>query len=177
VARRRPVRRRRMRRRALGPRHRSRRRARGERAAEAAREGRGRTAARGRRCAPRRRGRDRRPRVRVPPRGREPLNAARLIAEEDARWRELHAVLDGIAPDRLERPGVTPEGWSVKDTIFHVAAWMADCADQLERMRFGTFVDPLETVQGIDQLNREWFELSRTLDVATVWTELFAAHA
>ncbi|HEY7400725.1 MAG TPA: maleylpyruvate isomerase N-terminal domain-containing protein [Actinomycetota bacterium] len=105
------------------------------------------------------------------------MNAARLIAEEDARWRELHEVLHGIAPDRLERPGVTPEGWSVKDTVFHVAAWMADCADQLERMRFGTFVDPLETVQGIDQLNREWFELSRTLDVATVWTELFAAHA
>lgn len=105
------------------------------------------------------------------------MNAARLVADEDAGWRDLRAVLDGIGADRLERPGVTPDGWSAKDTVFHVAAWMADCALQLERMRFGTFVDPLETVQGIDELNRAWFELSRTLDMATVWTELFAARA
>ena len=104
------------------------------------------------------------------------MNIARLVAEDDAGWHAFRSMVDAVAPDRLERPGVTPEGWSVKDTMFHVAAWMADCAWQLERMRFGTFTDPLESVQGIEEQNREWFELSRTLDLPTVRTGLIAAH-
>jgi hypothetical protein len=105
------------------------------------------------------------------------MDPARLVAEEAARWRDLRATLDGIDADRLEQPGVTPDGWSVKDTMFHVAVWMADCAAQLERMRLGTFEDPGETTQEIDRQNRAWFELSRTLDIATVRSAFIAARA
>lgn len=105
------------------------------------------------------------------------MEASRLLAEEDACWHDLRAALDGIEGERLELPGVTPDGWSVKDTMFHVAAWMADCAAQLERIRLGTFEDPVETVEGIERQNREWFELSRTLEMATVRTGLIAARA
>jgi hypothetical protein len=105
------------------------------------------------------------------------MDASRIVTQEDERWHALRTTLDGIGPDRLELPGVTPEGWSVKDTMFHIAAWMADCASQLERMRLGTFEDPAETPRDIERQNREWFELSRTLDVATVRTGLIAARA
>lgn len=105
------------------------------------------------------------------------MDASRLLAEEDAGWHDLRAMLDGIGEDQLEQPGVTPDGWSVKDTMFHVAAWMADCAAKLERMRLGTFEDPAGTAEDVDRQNREWFELSRTLHTATVRTGLIAARA
>jgi hypothetical protein len=60
--------------------------------------------------------------------------------------------------------------------MFHIGAWMADCANQLERMRLGTFDDRIDTVQDIDRMNREWFELSRAADLQTVRAEFVAAH-
>ena len=104
------------------------------------------------------------------------MDVGRLVADEDAAWRELRDVLDRMTLEQLERPGLTPDGWSVKDAMFHIGAWMADCAGQLERMRMGTFQDRVDTVEDIERQNREWFELSRTLDLATVRTELIAAR-
>ena len=48
--------------------------------------------------------------------------------------------------------------------MFHLAAWMQDCATQLERMRQGTFDPGEETREAIDRQNDEWFERSRTMD-------------
>jgi len=81
-----------------------------------------------------------------------------------------------MSPDELQRTGLTPEGWSVKDAMFHIGAWMADCANQLERMRLGTFVERVDTIPDIDRTNREWFEVSKTLELKTVRVELVAAH-
>ena len=100
-------------------------------------------------------------------------DADRLAREEDAAWIELHATFDAIDGERFEAPGVTPDGWSPKDAMFHVAAWCAEAARQLERMRLGTYVDPL--IES-DAQNRAWFELSRELDVPTVRAELHAAR-
>ena len=100
-------------------------------------------------------------------------DADRLAMEEDEAWIELHAVFDAIDGERFETPGVTPDGWSPKDTMFHVGAWCAEAAQQLERMRLGTYVDPL--IESEAQ-NRVWFELSQGLDVSTVKAELHAAR-
>lgn len=99
-----------------------------------------------------------------------------MLADEDASWHELHAVFERIPPDRFEEPTVTPEGWSPKDVMFHVGAWMADCQIQLERMRAGTFDPGEETRATIERRNTEWFELSRTMSHHDVRGEFEAAR-
>jgi hypothetical protein len=99
--------------------------------------------------------------------------AERLAAEEDAAWAELHALFDAIPSDRFEEPKLTSEGWSPKDAMFHIAAWCAEAANQLERMRMGTYVDPLIDTE---TQNREWFAISKDLDVRTVTAEVHAAR-
>lgn len=93
-----------------------------------------------------------------------------LIRAEDEGWAELNALIDHLSEEQLQEPGLTPGGWSVKDLMWHVACWSAACASRLEEMRLGTFE---ETEVDEDVTNREWFEVSRGLDLETVraaWT-------
>jgi hypothetical protein len=100
-------------------------------------------------------------------------DAERSAAEEDAEWLKLHATFERIPPDRFEEPRLTSDGWSPRDAMFHVGAWCAEAANQLERMRLDTYVDPrLDT----EAKNREWFEISKGLDVPTVKAEFHAAR-
>ena len=98
---------------------------------------------------------------------------AELAADEDGAWVAFCALVDRLTPEQLEQPGYTPEGWSVKDLLWHVGAWAAECAHVLERVRMGTFEDEAEDT---DALNREWFELSRTLDLQTVRAEFVSGR-
>ena len=59
----------------------------------------------------------------------------RLIVEEDRAWSTLHAIFERVPPARFEEPHVTPGGWSAKDVMFHVGAWLAEASRQLERIR------------------------------------------
>jgi hypothetical protein len=102
------------------------------------------------------------------------VEVERLLADERTRWRELGEELGRFGDGELERPGVTPDGWSVRDVMFHIAAWAADCATQLERMRAGTWVRPAEDVE---RQNREWFQLSRTMDLTEVRAQLEGGRA
>ena len=96
-----------------------------------------------------------------------------MLLEEDQGWRRLHVLLRSIPTDRLDEPTVTTDGWSPKDVMFHIGAWLAEAARQLERIREGTYRPQEETV---DELNSAWFALSRTLDVPTARAELEAAR-
>jgi hypothetical protein len=97
------------------------------------------------------------------------IGDTRLLQDEEVGWRTLHDVLGRIPKDRLDEPGVTDDGWSAKDVMFHVGAWLAEAARQLERIREGTYVD--EGVS-VEDRNQAWFALSRTLDLPTVRAEL-----
>jgi hypothetical protein len=101
------------------------------------------------------------------------MDVDRLVAEEEVAWRALLEVFTSIPPDRLDGSGVTDDGWSPKDVMFHIGAWCAEAANQLERMRMGTFV---ERETDTEAKNREWFETSRRLDVPTVRAELHPAR-
>jgi Mycothiol maleylpyruvate isomerase N-terminal domain len=96
-----------------------------------------------------------------------------LLDAEEAAWHELRAELERLTDEEMERPGITPDGWSVKDVMFHIGAWAAECGLQLERMRMGTWKDPHDDVE---RRNREWFELSRSMDLKTVRSEFVAAR-
>lgn len=100
-------------------------------------------------------------------------DADRIAGEEDTAWIDLHAVFEAVPAERFEEPGLTDDGWSPKDAMFHVAAWCAEAAKQLERMRLGTYVDPL--IES-DIQNRVWFEVSQGLDASTVRAELHACR-
>jgi hypothetical protein len=104
------------------------------------------------------------------------MDRDRLLAQEDERWQELHSLFEGIPSDRFEEPTVTPEGWSPKDVMFHVGAWMADCGIQLERMRAGTFDPGEETRDTIERRNAEWFAYSRSMDLDDVRAEFASAR-
>jgi hypothetical protein len=100
-------------------------------------------------------------------------DAERLAAEEDAAWLEMHAAFELVPAERFEEPRLTSDGWSPKDAMFHVAAWCAEAANQLERIRLGTYVDVrIDT----ETQNREWFEISKELDGPTVRAEIHAAR-
>ena len=96
-----------------------------------------------------------------------------LMAEEDAAWHELDTIVDGLGPDLMTRSDLTPEGWSVKDLLAHLAAWMAEAACQLERIRGGTYRDE---ALDVDAMNAEFYEANKDLPVNVVWAELHAAR-
>ena len=88
-------------------------------------------------------------------------NVDRLLADEDRLWLELTEVFGDVSPERFDEPSVTPEGWSPKDVMYHVAAWAGEAATVLRRIAAGTHAggDP-----DTEALNEEWFEMGRGLD-------------
>ncbi len=97
------------------------------------------------------------------------MDVERLIGEESASWDRLLEVFASIPDDRFEEPTVTPEGWSPKDVMFHVAYWTADCADVLERIAAGTWDGGAgETTGTIEASNRDGFQRSIAMPPAEV---------
>ena len=99
-----------------------------------------------------------------------------LLRAEELGWRELNALIDGLADEQLERPGLTPDGWSVKNMMWHIACWSSDCVHALEQMTAGTFTG-VTIVEETETVNRQWFEASRELDPVTVRAEWYSARA
>src|SRR3989442_12646932 len=95
-----------------------------------------------------------------------------MLLEEDQGWRRLHIVLRSIPTDRLDEPTVATDGWAPKDVMFHIGAWLAEAARQLERIREGTYRRQEETV---GELNNGWVALARTLDGPTACAGLQSA--
>lgn len=98
-----------------------------------------------------------------------------LMAAEDSGWRELNDLVGGLSDDQLGRPGYTPEGWSVKDLMWHVACWSADCVRAFDQMRAGTFTGTTIDEE-TDVVNRRWFRQSRELDLQTVQAEWYSSR-
>jgi hypothetical protein len=96
-----------------------------------------------------------------------------LFDREDAAWAELHEALDAFGPEQLQSSTLNEEGWSPKDVMFHIGAWLAEAGWQLERMSAGTFVEP---ELDIDELNARWLEVSKGVDVETAKAELMSSR-
>ena len=91
------------------------------------------------------------------------IDRERLLREEDDAWQLLAERFDAVPEPRFGEPTLTPEGWSPKHAMFHVSGWMADCGEQLTRMRAGTFDPGEESRDAIDRQNEAWFEVSRSM--------------
>ena len=101
------------------------------------------------------------------------MDAERLLAEEDAGWREMTELFNRVPRERFEEPSVTAEGWSAKDVMFHVVAWLDEASEALDRDRAG---EP--DTEGLDTeaKNAGFFEISQALDADEVRSRLQPAR-
>ena len=88
-------------------------------------------------------------------------DVGRLLAEEERGWLDLTKVFGDVPPERFDEPSVTPEGWSPKDVMYHVAAWTEEAATVLGRIAAGTHREGDVDTQA---KNDEWFEVGRGLE-------------
>jgi hypothetical protein len=95
-----------------------------------------------------------------------------MIMAEDRGWNELCDLVERLDPHRLDQPGYSDE-WSVKDLLGHLAAWWAEAAHALERIRMGTYTSEKLDIDG---MNRRFFEAFRDTDADTVRAELWASR-
>lgn len=101
-----------------------------------------------------------------------------LRAEADS-WEAFVALVDAVPPDRLERPEVNPDGWAVRDQMWHVAFWCADAARALNDIAEGRFdraPEPFGAAE-VDRLNDRELDRSRRMGVDEVRAELHRARA
>jgi hypothetical protein len=98
-----------------------------------------------------------------------------LLRAEDEGWTELKSLLDALSPEQMLEPGLTLEGWSVKDLLWHLGAWCAKAGVMLERIRAGTY-DGWGQDENVDELNARFLEEGRRVDLATAKAELYAAR-
>ena len=99
---------------------------------------------------------------------------ADLRKAEDEGWHELHALVDSLPPDAIERPGYFEEGWSAKDMLAHIGAWLAQAGVALEQIASGSY--RAEDID-VDALNGRYLETLRALPFDVVRAQADAARA
>jgi hypothetical protein len=64
-----------------------------------------------------------------------------LLRIEPERWVAFSELVDRVPADRSEEPTLDPDGWSLKDLLWHMASWDGEAARALEQVRLGTYED------------------------------------
>lgn len=59
-----------------------------------------------------------------------------LQQAEAKGWEELAGLLSRLDPPQMVQPGLTEE-WTVNDLLAHLAAWLREATDDLERIGRG----------------------------------------
>ena len=96
-----------------------------------------------------------------------------LRKAEDDGWHELHALIDSLPPDTVERPGYFKEGWSAKDLVAHIGAWLAQAGVALEQIASGTY---RASEIDVDALNGRYLETLRQLSFDVVRAQADASR-
>jgi len=95
------------------------------------------------------------------------------VAREAAGWEAFQAALARIPRQRWQEPGVVP-GWTVKDLLWHVAGWLRTCAEDLEAMAAGRFVE--DDTDDTDDRNAALAAEARDMSVEDVWAGVLEAR-
>jgi hypothetical protein len=123
-----------------------------------------------------------------PPEGEAemPRTKVDLLLEMRKAHNEMLAYLETLAPEQRTAP-VLDDGWSVKDSLAHIAAWERMTVGWLQESLRGLavkrytpeFVEPETTGEGnpvMDALNQHLFEQNRERSWDEVLTDFEAAH-
>ncbi len=102
-----------------------------------------------------------------------PTDQRELPGEAEA-WHRLHDLIDRVTPETAEEKGYFEEGWTAKDAIGHLGAWMARGATVLRQIAAGTY---REGEIDIDAENERFLEALRDIPLKTVHLQVAAAHA
>ena len=92
---------------------------------------------------------------------------------ERVRWDEFRGLVDGLTDARIEEATLNGDGWSVKDLLWHMRCWNDEIADQLEKIRLGSYVDE---DYDTDKKNARFFDEGRRTDLTTVRAEWLASR-
>lgn len=107
------------------------------------------------------------------------MDATRLLADDETRWRSLAEALAEVDPAGRDEPTLTDDGWSVTTAVFHVAHWLEDCARVLEAMEAGTWdraAEPEQTQAFIEQVNAGHADRAAALTATEADLHLAAAR-
>jgi hypothetical protein len=108
----------------------------------------------------------------------EPIDSvadrAATLAAEETGWSEIRSLIDQLTPEQVERPGYYEEGWSAKDLLGHVGAWLAEAGVLLERIAAGSY--RREDID-VDDMNRLSLEAMRDIPFRTIKAQAAAARA
>jgi hypothetical protein len=96
-----------------------------------------------------------------------------LLGIERERWVAFSELVDRVPADRSEEPTLNPDGWSVKDLLWHVASWNREAARALEQVRLGTYEDG---DWGTEEKNERFLIGGRATDLPTVRAEWLASR-
>jgi hypothetical protein len=97
-----------------------------------------------------------------------------LLRREAEGWDRLEGLVQGRTTEQQEARGLSPDGWSVKDLLWHLAFWCDDTARVLGQMREGTWdgEDPSREPGWTDRVNEEQLARSRSMtppEVREAW--------
>ena len=102
------------------------------------------------------------------------MNLAEVLADEDARWAELHELIGRLTSEQLASPGYYREGWSAKDLLAHVGTWLAEAGMMLERIAAGTYrYGELD----VDAVNERTLQAVRDVDFPVVTAQASASRS
>jgi hypothetical protein len=96
-----------------------------------------------------------------------------LSRAEDKGWSELNGLVESLTVDQIEERGYYLEGWTVKDLLAHLAAWMAEAAKILTQVHHGTY---RKQDLDVDALNEEFYQANRDLPLPVVRAQAFSAR-
>ena len=97
-----------------------------------------------------------------------------VLAAEETGWSEIRSLIDQLTPEQVERPGYYEEGWSAKDLLGHIGAWLAEAGLLLERITAGSY--RREDID-VDDMNRLSLEAMRDIPFRTIKAQAAAARA
>jgi hypothetical protein len=88
-------------------------------------------------------------------------------------WHEIHSLVDGLTPEERLKPGYYPEGWTVRDLMAHLGAWLAEGGIQLEQIGAGTYQ---EGELDVEAANQRFFEATRGVPFDIVYVQAWASR-
>ena len=107
-----------------------------------------------------------------------PQNTPELLSEIDREWLELQKAIKKLTPEQMEAPD--PGGWSPKDNLAHLAAWMHFMHEAHLNKKPAHEVMGMDaaTLAGLneDEENAMLFERYRNLPTAEVLAWLDGTH-
>lgn len=95
-----------------------------------------------------------------------------MARAEDLGWIEVNGLIESLTPAHMEEKGYFP-GWSAKDLVGHLGAWMAEAGVYLERIRMGTY---RPEHRDVDEMNARFFEAMKDQPLSVVRAECWSSR-